>query len=170
VRLLHNNNAAITKRLAPSDDVAALAGEGYLALEAFEVAGVPTTYDDSEVLFLCGQQLCALDDDEIRTLLTKRLFRDATAAVVMCERGFRADIGLLQIREVTVEKSLNHSETTPDRSGSPSKCPGRARNSGALPPESWPAPARQPARRRRHDGFAGLSICLFCPSEGFGEE
>jgi hypothetical protein len=97
VRLLYKKDAAVTKRLGPGDGTAALAGEGYPALEAFEAAGIPTTYDESEVVFLCGQQPRALSDDEIRTLLVKGLFLDATAASVLCERGFGADIGLNQI-------------------------------------------------------------------------
>jgi hypothetical protein len=55
VRLLFKENSALMRWLVPGENTeAALAAEGYPALEAFEAAGVPTTYDESEVTFLCG--------------------------------------------------------------------------------------------------------------------
>jgi hypothetical protein len=99
VRLLFKENSALSRRLTLGEkNDAALAGEGYPALEAFEAAGIPTTYDESEVTFLCGQQPHLLDDDEIRRLLKHGLFLDATAAEVLCQRGFAAEIGLEKIK------------------------------------------------------------------------
>ncbi len=98
VRLLYQKDASKAKHLAPGDGPSALTADGYPALEAFEAAGIPTTYDDSAVTFLVGQQPRLLDDAEIRTLLSRGLFLDGTAAAILCERGFAADIGMKSIQ------------------------------------------------------------------------
>ncbi len=99
VRLLFKENGASSRWLAPGENTQdALAGEGYPALEAFEAAGIPTTYDESEVTFLCGQQPSLLDDVEVCRLLEQGLFLDANAAEILSSRGFAAEIGLAKIR------------------------------------------------------------------------
>lgn len=95
VQLLYRKDCAQTMHLDPGEGSNALAGEGYQGMEAFEAAGIPTTYDDSEVVFLCGQQPHMLTDTEIRKLLTGGLFVDGPAAAILCERGFAADLGLV---------------------------------------------------------------------------
>jgi hypothetical protein len=99
VRLHYHRDASAVKHLAAGDGPAALTAEGYPALEAFEAAGIPTTYDDSPVTFLVGQQPRSLDDGEIRTLLSRGLFLDGTAAAILCERGFAADIGMKAMQQ-----------------------------------------------------------------------
>ncbi|MFO1523749.1 MAG: hypothetical protein U1G05_17315 [Kiritimatiellia bacterium] len=98
VGLIHRDSASRTRHLAAGASLSDLAAEGYPALEAFEAAGIPTTYDPSPVNFLCGQQPRTLTDDELRALLSGGLFLDATAAEILHQRGFGADIGLLSIR------------------------------------------------------------------------
>jgi hypothetical protein len=98
VQLLHRPDASAVKHLAQGDSGAALIEDGYPALEAFEAAGIPTTYDPSDVAFLTGQQPRALADEEIRTLLTRGVFLDATAAHILCQRGFAADLGLVAMQ------------------------------------------------------------------------
>lgn len=98
VRMIFKEKSGLTRWLDSGDNSdTALAHEGYPALEAFEAAGIPTTYDNSDVTFLCGQQPRQLDDAEIRLLLEQGLFLDATAAKILCERGFADDIGLDKI-------------------------------------------------------------------------
>lgn len=94
VQLHYRKDSARFMHLAPGEGSSALAGEGYQGMEAFEAAGIPTTYDDSGVVFLCGQQPRTLSDDEIRGLLAKGLFVDGPAAAILCERGFATDLGL----------------------------------------------------------------------------
>ena len=95
VQLLYRKDAGRLMHLTPGAGSAALAGEGYPALEAFEAAGIPTTYDESAVMFLCGQQPRTLSDEEIGVLLGKGLFVDGAAAAILCERGFAAELGLV---------------------------------------------------------------------------
>ncbi len=99
VGLVHRKTASCVKHLAAGDGPAALAEDGHPALEAFEAAGIPTTYDASAVVFLTGQQPRALEDAEIRELLRHGLFLDGTAAAILSERGFAADLGLQYIQE-----------------------------------------------------------------------
>ncbi len=94
VRLFFDKDSATTMHLAPKAAPEALGAEGYQGMEAFEAAGIPTTYDDSEVTFLCGQQPRNLSDEALRALLSKGLFLDAPAAAMLCERGFGPHIGL----------------------------------------------------------------------------
>jgi hypothetical protein len=94
VRLYFNPDSAAIMHLPPEADAGGNRAEGYPGMEAFEAAGIPTTYDDSEVLFLSGQQPHNLADDELLTLLSKGLFLDATAAALLCDRGFGPHIGL----------------------------------------------------------------------------
>jgi len=61
---------------------------------AFEATGIPTTYDESDVAALVGQQPRLLSDDELRTLLKGGLFLDGPAARTLCDRGFESLIGL----------------------------------------------------------------------------
>ena len=56
IQLIHRDNASCGKQLAPGDGLTALAEDGYQGMEAFEAAGIPTTYDPSEVVLLTGQQ------------------------------------------------------------------------------------------------------------------
>jgi len=107
VRLLFKENAAVLRKLIPGENKeTALGAEGYPALEAFEAAGIPTTYDNSEVTFLCGQQPQLLADHEIRSLLKQGLFLDATAAQILCARGFAADIGINAIKSPVALENL----------------------------------------------------------------
>lgn len=123
VQLLHRNAAALSMHLATGSGSAALSGEGYQGMEAFEAAGIPTTYDDSEVVFLCGQQPRALGDNEIQRLLAMGLFVDGTAAAILCERGFAAELGLvvatepapLETHGIISGEALSH----PDFGGAP---------------------------------------------------
>ncbi|MEO5716818.1 MAG: hypothetical protein ABIT37_25285 [Luteolibacter sp.] len=121
--LIHRANASIVKHLTPGQGLADLGEDGYPALEAFEAAGIPTTYDDAEAVFLCGQQARSLTDDEIRSLLAAGLFLDGSAAEILCERGFAVAIGLTSIESPAPLDSLGafsaEGFTHPDFGGSP---------------------------------------------------
>jgi hypothetical protein len=97
VSLIFREDVASAVHLNAGDELAALMEKGYPALEAFEAAGIPTTYDESAVTFLAGQQTRLLTDAEIRALLSQGLFLDGTAAAILCERGFASEIGLKAI-------------------------------------------------------------------------
>lgn len=121
--LVHRGNASMVKHLTTGQRLGDSGEDGYPALEAFEAAGIPTTYDQSEATFLCGQQPRALSDEEIHGLFEGGLFLDATAAEILCERGFAADLGLTSIGSplpLDCHGAVSAEEFThPDFGGSP---------------------------------------------------
>ncbi len=56
--------------------------------------GIPFTTLEAKVNFLSGSQPDALSDEKIQELLGKGLILDGEAAKILCDRGFREDIGV----------------------------------------------------------------------------
>ncbi len=62
--------------------------------EIFDTAGIPHTYEDSPVAFLCGIHAASVPDSELEKLLGNGLIVDASAAEILVERGFSTDLGV----------------------------------------------------------------------------
>lgn len=99
VQLLHHDDSGKRKRLQRDAPYHELITEGAEMMEALESHGIPTTFDDSEVVAVSGQVLRAFSDAQIAALLgkTRGLLLDGVAAGVLAERGFGDDIGLKSI-------------------------------------------------------------------------
>ena len=93
IRLFHFDASAETAHLDDSAALADLRGEGEGAVYAFEAAGLPTTYEESEAVALIGQQPRHLSENDLRSLLKRGVF-DGPAAHILCERGFGSMIGM----------------------------------------------------------------------------
>jgi len=98
---LKNDNIATGKfeGITTSSEYSILADEGDSAMLMLDNLGIPTTYDDEDVVAVCGQTLRCYSDDEIMKILRKGLLLDAVAAGVLFERGFGKYIGLKAIEE-----------------------------------------------------------------------
>jgi len=94
VQLLHHERAGYVKKLRSGDGYPKLMEDGEVLMQALESHGIATTYEDSPVIAATGQQLRAFSDDEIRRFLARGVLVDASAAGVLFERGFGAEIGL----------------------------------------------------------------------------
>lgn len=94
VRLLHHNRSSYVKQLSKGAGYWNLGEDGYPMMEALEVLGIPTTYEDSNVVAAIGQTLRAYSDADIRELLSGGVLLDGVAARVLVERGFAKDIGV----------------------------------------------------------------------------
>ncbi len=94
IRLFHFDHAVDTAHLPDGAQLSALRGDGDGAVHAFEAAGIPTTYERSEVVALIGQQPRLIPDDELHKLLRGGVFLDGPAAEILCRRGFGEWIGL----------------------------------------------------------------------------
>jgi len=97
IQLLYHERESYHKRLGKGADYGALGADGSATMTMLESHGLPTTYEKGNVVATSGQQLRAFSDDEIRDLLSRGLLLDATAARVLHERGFGAQIGLASI-------------------------------------------------------------------------
>lgn len=62
--------------------------------DILDTAGLPHTYDKSDISFIAGIHAAALSPDELAELLAKGVFLDATAAEILIRRGYGRDIGL----------------------------------------------------------------------------
>ena len=98
VQLLYHERESYHKRLGKGADYGALGADGSATMTMLESHGLPTTYEQSDVVASSGQQLRAFSDDEIRALFSRGLLLDATAARVLHERGFGPQIGLKSIK------------------------------------------------------------------------
>lgn len=99
VRLFHHDAYSFRKELEPGAAYGDLQEDGYPLMTVLEAAGVPTSYDDSNILALTGQSARLLSDDELKQLLAQGLLLDGVAARILCERGFGDQIGLKRIDE-----------------------------------------------------------------------
>ncbi len=97
VSLLFDQQASYHRHLPPGADYGTLVADGATVMQLLETHGLPTTYDAEPVAAATGQQLRACTDAEITTLLDGGLLLDGTAAAVLHERGFGAQIGLQAI-------------------------------------------------------------------------
>lgn len=97
VRLLHFEKSSYYKELPKSAEYGDLLDESESIMEVLEGFGIPTTFDESEVIAISGQQIRAASDAEIAELLKKAILLDGEAAFVLAERGFGQDIGLSKI-------------------------------------------------------------------------
>ncbi|MBA3686476.1 MAG: hypothetical protein H0W72_14740, partial [Planctomycetes bacterium] len=97
VRLLHDEAASARKRLAPGSSWWHLISSNGALMENLETHGIPTTYEASTVTAATGQIIRGSSDAEIGALLAGGLLLDATAAMILHERGFGPDIGLSAI-------------------------------------------------------------------------
>ncbi len=68
--------------------------------DVIDSAGLPHTYEESPVTFICGIHADGLSDDKIRQLLAKGVFLDARAAEILVRRGFGALIGVEKIEQL----------------------------------------------------------------------
>ncbi len=107
VQLLYHPRSSNTKELPASADYAELGGDGYEMMLALENAGIATTYEHSTVIAASGQTLRNLSDTQLAAMLKQGLLLDATAAMVLVERGFGADIGLKNIAQPLHRSKLN---------------------------------------------------------------
>ena len=69
VRLLHHDRASHHKRLGEKAGYGDLSADGAPTMSMLESHGIPTTYQDSNVIATSGQLLRAFSDDEIRAML-----------------------------------------------------------------------------------------------------
>ena len=97
VRLLHHEKAAYAKKLAENAYYGTLAEDDYCCCEKLEAHGIPTVYDDENVIAASGQNIAAFSDTEIKDFLKKGVFLDAVAAKTLFDRGFGKLIGLRNI-------------------------------------------------------------------------
>ena len=75
-----------------------MAEDGYECMLALESHGIPTTYEESDLIATSGEALWAFGDEEIRGLLSKGVLLDAVAAKVLFDRGFGEAIGIRSIQ------------------------------------------------------------------------
>ena len=94
VRLVHEDSASMNRSLIAGSRFSTLRGEGEELMQAFEAAGIPTTYDDGDVTALTGQQPDLFTDKQLKEILGKGLFLDGPAAYTLAKRGFGEYIGL----------------------------------------------------------------------------
>lgn len=99
IKLLHHEKASFSKYLTEDSQYSDLREDGYEIMEMLESHGIPTTYEDSNVIAVSGQILRAFSDDEIRTMLSKGVLLDAVAAKVLFDRGYGKEIGLRSIQD-----------------------------------------------------------------------
>jgi hypothetical protein len=97
VKLLRHEKAAYAKILAENASYGVLAEDGYCCCEKLEAHGIPTVYDDENVIVATGQNISAFSDTEIKDFLKKGVFLDAAAAKTLFDRGFGKLIGLKNI-------------------------------------------------------------------------
>jgi len=110
VQLLFNEKSSYLKHLdkgdlavgkfegiAKSSEYSMLTDDGDSVMQMLEGLGIPTTYDDEDVVATCGQTLRCYSDDEIMKILHKGLLLDATAAKILFDRGFGKYIGIKSI-------------------------------------------------------------------------
>jgi hypothetical protein len=80
--------------------------DGFRMAEMLEACGIPTTFDEEQVIALQGQIVRSLSDDEIRATLAKGVFLDGVAAKILVERGFGQEIGLQSVGTPTLISEL----------------------------------------------------------------
>lgn len=107
VELFHHDDYSLHKELEPGAAYGELQEEGYPLMCALESAGIPTTYDASNILVLNGQTARAIPDDELNRRLTGGVLLDGVAAKILLERGFGEKIGLKQIGEPMSRRRLS---------------------------------------------------------------
>ena len=99
VKLLHRDDFSLRKELPSDASYQDLAEDGFPLMNAFEAMGIPTTYEESNVLALSGQSARMLSDEELNEWLTRGVFLDGVAAGILLERGFGEKIGLKRIEK-----------------------------------------------------------------------
>ena len=99
VQLLHHPDASSFKVLSEDSEYSSLDPAQHAGMEHLEALGIPTTYDDEDVVSVSGQLLRALAKKQIRKLLSGGLLLDGSAARVLVERGFGNEIGLKAVGE-----------------------------------------------------------------------
>ena len=99
VQLLYNEKGSYEKKLNENADYADLSlhDDGFCCSERFESHGIPTVYDNEDLIATAGQTVAAFSDVEIRDMLKKGVFLDAVAAKTIFDRGFGRLIGLKNI-------------------------------------------------------------------------
>jgi len=142
VQLLYHERESYSRRLVRGADYGALAADGAATMQLLESHGIPTTYDDENVVATSGQQLRAFSDEEIRGMLSKGVLMGGVAAGILVERGFGKLIGARTIDSprcidrvggpYSAEEYFNHgfggrdhkflTLTVPDLGGRPDLC------------------------------------------------
>lgn len=106
VQLCHRDDYSLCKELEPGAAYRDLQEDGYPLMCALESAGIPTTYDESNIFALNGQSARAIPEDELRRRLTGGMLLDGVAAKVLLERGFGDQIGLKRVGEPMERRQL----------------------------------------------------------------
>jgi len=99
VRLLFHEKASYHKRLPKLAAYGALVADGHQGMHQLESHGIPTTYEDSDVIATSGQTVRACSDAELERMLSSGLLLDGMAAYTLLKRGFGPQLGLKSIRE-----------------------------------------------------------------------
>lgn len=103
VRLLFHEKTGYHKRLEKNAQYYDLIGRSSgVPMSMLEAHGIPTTYEDSNIIAASGQVLRAFTDEEISKMLVKGMFLDAVAAQALFERGFGRAIGLKSIKNLNI--------------------------------------------------------------------
>jgi hypothetical protein len=99
IQLLHSETGSYVKRLNINADYGdlSLSDDGFCCSQKLEMHGIPTVYDDEDVIATTGQTIAAFDDAQITDMLKKGVFLDASAAEILFDRGFGHLIGLKKI-------------------------------------------------------------------------
>jgi hypothetical protein len=100
VKILHDDKYSEYTQLRKGQGFNSLCESGMQMVNILESFGIPVTYNDSDVVAVCGQILTGLSDGEIRELLTKGVLLDSSAAWTLYKRGFGKEIGLAKISEI----------------------------------------------------------------------
>jgi len=107
VRLLYHPLASVARHLPENAEWEDLVPRDHQWSEVFSLCGIASTFDPSPVAAADGQILWAFSDDEIRKLLSKGMLLDLTAAEVLIERGFAAQIGVESITRHVFGKEIS---------------------------------------------------------------
>jgi len=97
IRLLHSNDSSYRKVLEKNSLYSTLTEDGRHGAIILEKLGISCDYNNSNVIFACGQTIRSFSDEEIKIILSKGVLLDALAAIVLVERGFGKEIGLKSI-------------------------------------------------------------------------
>ena len=97
VRVLHHDRASYVRELAGGAGPLDLVEDGAVTVQMLESLGIPTTYDESPVVAVSGQQLAAFSDDAVESMLRGGLLLDAKAATGLFARGFGDLLGVESI-------------------------------------------------------------------------
>jgi len=99
VKLLFHEKASYFKQLERGAGYGDIKADGSPTMHMLETCGVPTTYEDSNVVASSGQVLRAFSDEDILEMLRGGMLVDGVAARVLYDRGYGRYIGVKSIEK-----------------------------------------------------------------------